>query len=67
MKKYDLKKIEKKVMAIFLEGGDNRSKVIADKLGINKQKVDKVIRDYYQKKMDKKNQIIDEINEYNDW
>jgi len=67
MKKYDLKKIEKKVMAIFLDGGDNRSKVIADKLGINKQKVDKVIRDYYQKKMDKKNQIIDEINEYNDW
>ena len=67
MKKYDLKKTEKKVMAIFLEGGDNRSKVIADKLGINKQKVDKVIRDYYQKKMDKKNQIIDEINEYNDW
>jgi len=64
MKKYDLKKIENKVMAIFLDGGDNRSKVIAEKLGINKQKVDKVIRDYYAKKMEKKNQIIDEINEY---
>lgn len=50
------KKERQKIIELFMSGGDNRSSVIASKLGYSFYKTDKVITEYLNQKIKKVNQ-----------